>query len=622
MHEMSQWTRPAPGSGRVLFPSSYDERESLMGRVLRTASENVHSSVGGILLASGYPHARVFDLAFTRFQNLPDLSRVLGVEESEVRRQAHSEVRRVRKVLRTVRFLGAEVPEYDIMTIRRRISPATLAAEPFHRACWNHGLLPYCPISRELLVDACPACGTALGWYRANGVHGCSSRHCDADLRHHVPELLEERHLAAYRRMAALAAPSDSVASAPVHPALSGMDTGALFELGWRLARVLDPVTVPRIDARRLPPHEIVATLVVADELLAGWPNCFRTALDGVLLRGGTKAASAALTRLRSAANGKTGWHEIGKLLRKTYPDLLRPGRQALRGLDPRIVTGTLANAVIGMSASRFAVIKRATALDTVAQIGSRRAFHDFDVSVVRAFAEANAGSVAAKSVSESFGIAHHGIEQLVVLGMLDEERHPALLAVSRQLLVTRSSLDGLKVALTTASNSYIEDEFPMLIAIKSIAGEKPWAAIITAMLDGRISYRIKDGSGRLFGRIVIDRNDLSILRELRFDRREHPLFAFAPDMTKRDAQEALNINPRLSPQALTDEIGVRARGPRITVTDVARIAGEKISTAEILARFAPGGRRLPQCLKRARVKPAGSAGWNRVEVETLLDRA
>src|SRR3546814_9913891 len=43
-----------------------------------------------------------------------------------------------------------------------------------HRAAWLLGLLPYCPLSLERLVDECPNCpGKKLGWRRSWGIANC-----------------------------------------------------------------------------------------------------------------------------------------------------------------------------------------------------------------------------------------------------------------------------------------------------------------------------------------------------------------------------------------------------------------------------------------------------------------
>src|SRR3546814_3554599 len=64
-----------------------------------------------------------------------------------------------------VSFGAAVVYREDILLDRRRISPLTLQTSEHHRAAWLLGLLPYCPLSLERLVDECPNCpGKKLGW--------------------------------------------------------------------------------------------------------------------------------------------------------------------------------------------------------------------------------------------------------------------------------------------------------------------------------------------------------------------------------------------------------------------------------------------------------------------------
>src|SRR3546814_3501712 len=70
--------------------------------------------------------------------------------------------------------ISAVVYREDILLDRRRISPLTLQTSEHHRAAWLLGLLPYCPLSLERLVDECPNCpGKKLGWRRSWGIANC-----------------------------------------------------------------------------------------------------------------------------------------------------------------------------------------------------------------------------------------------------------------------------------------------------------------------------------------------------------------------------------------------------------------------------------------------------------------
>src|SRR3546814_15918621 len=75
----------------------------------------------------------------------------------------------------TTLFRSAVVYREDILLDRRRISPLTLQTSEHHRAAWLLGLLPYCPLSLERLVDECPNCpGKKLGWRRSWGIANSS----------------------------------------------------------------------------------------------------------------------------------------------------------------------------------------------------------------------------------------------------------------------------------------------------------------------------------------------------------------------------------------------------------------------------------------------------------------
>ena len=618
MHDMTTWTRPEPGSGRVLFPPVVDPRESLVGLVLRTATDNVHSNVGTMLGRAGYPHARAFDLAEDRLELVGDLAAVLGVRPDVLKPLVHPQVSRG-NALRTISFLGAEVPDYDVAAYRRRISPTTLGIEPFHRAVWTHALLPYCPHSLELLVDACPRCGTKLGWSRANGIDGCGDGDCGLRPIPPTTTRLGGEVAEPYRRMAALAGPGDrAVEPAALHGDLENMDPGAVFELGWRLACTLAPLPKPRRHAKHLPAALIVETLVSADRIICGWPDHFHAMLMARMAEDGPKVTGATLLRLRKAAAPSGAWPQINRVLRTTYADLMAKGRGALRSLDRGIVSGTTANAMLGISSGRFANLKRSPGLPPLVRTGTKRLYDDFHVSEIKTIAEARDASMSGRTVAERLGIAFHGVEQAAALLLLETERHPALAVLDPGIRITTRSLDDLLDRIRVGSAVEVEDGVTIRCAVKSIPGEKPWGVIIAAMLDGRIRYRIV-GPGRPFENIIVHAADVPLFRSFRFDRAAHPSFGFASDMTKRDAEEALNLTPRLLPVALREECGSGEPAARITVAEVARIAAARISAAEIYARTAPGSRRHPPFLKASGLRRAGVAGWVRTEVESLM---
>ncbi|MBX3595066.1 hypothetical protein [Sphingomonas sp.] len=589
-----------------------------MGLVFKTASDNHHTNVSALLEAAGYPHARVFDLSIRRHEQRAGLARVLGTSEQTVRALAHTEIRSTR-ALRTVRFLDAEVPDYDLTFRWRRISPATLQAEPFHRAAWTHRLLPFCPHSLELLLDTCPACGAKLDWFRAEGLTRCGRKGCDARLDGDSQLCLEE-NIDAYRRMAALAAPRDAarVASEQVGE-LKRCEPGAMFELGWRLARIVNLDLTPRNEGGKLSPQRIVATLATADDLLTGWPSRLPALLRDRLGRDGTSVSLAQLKELRRMVSAIGSWPQIAEVIRTTYPELVATGRQALRHLAPNIMTGSQAAKVARITPRLFAQVKRAGPLATVTLSGTERAFADFEQSVVAELEAAKRGSVPINAVVEELGIAQHGIEQLIVGGLLEQERNTVLRALYPQMRVTSSSVDALIAELNARGSAQSSgEEVPLKHAVKALAGEKPWGAIIASMLDGAIRYRIAPGTGRLLHRVRIDVASVPNLARLSFDRADHPEFEFAGHMTKRDAEEALNLVSGILPMALREELGRRETSP-LQVTDIQRIARIRISPAEICARTALGARKLPEFLKRSDFRRVGAAGWVRSEIEPLL---
>lgn len=628
------WTPPAQGSGRVLFPPAVDDREYLMGLVLKTASDNLHLNVAAILAAAGYPHARSFDLTLNRLDLARELARVLGTKRDELERLTFHKVRSF-DALATVTFLGAESSSYDLVTRRRRVSGTTLRSHPFHRAVWAHGLLPYCPVSLDLLIDRCPGCDGKLDWYRAstanepqwrsrdvNAIFRCGDPACGLDLRTASSTRLDGHVAVSYRRMAGLVAPADRHGGTwALHPGLRDLPPGSTFELGWSLARIFAEDGVPRARCKQLTSDVIIASLHLAEQLLSGWPDHLRGAFETDAREEQPGIVQRRLGRLRNLTRANAAWPEIGDLVRRTYPDMLERRRKSLRSLNPSVVTRTMATAIAGMHTATFARAAESGGLAALSSSGSRRAFQDFEVASVERLRDAKDGSIPCDAVSERLGISYHGVEQLVIKDLLEAEEHLALAAVYEVPRVKRHSLDKLIDGLVAAARSEAGDGYlPLRTVVKCLAGEKPWSSIFQAMLDGRLPFHFAEASTKVCRGIAVPASGVDMLRSFSFDRSAHPSFRFAHDMSRRDVEEALNLVPGTLQAALDQELGPdRSRG-RIAVSDVEAIAQRAISAAEISARTSPGTRRFPRALKRSRFPRRGAAGWLRSEVEPLLE--
>lgn len=622
MSDMDAWARPVPGTGRVLFPAVPLPGQSLMGLVFETAADNVHGNVGAILAAAGYPHHGVCNLAETFPEKIGDLARVLGVDPALLAPMRHEEVLRGR-TSSIVTFLGTIVPRYDVVTMERRVSGRTVGSEPWHHAIWNHRLLPYCPKGLDLVHRSCPVCRLRLGWYHAEGVHACGRPGCTADLRDHPAAELPAELVEPYRRMASLigaCAPGER--SAELHGDLAALEGGAALELGWRLACILerDGAGLARRDSHQRPPEVVASLLARADSILAGWPLSLDDELRAIHAADG-HAGLAAARRIRAISNESSGWPTLAALLRRAHPALTASDRAAMRWLATDAVDGTTAQHLIGVTSNRFAAIKRAGGLPAIARSGSKRTFDDFALETVRALQVAAAGSQPANKFSERWGLTAHGVEQLVCLRLLDAELHPALQIPRPGLRIRKMSSAALIASLQERASSQLEEPVAVRAVFKGVGGEKPWGPLIAAMFGGDIPFALADGSGKLFRRLQVDAADMEAVTSLRFRREDHPGFSFACDMTKRDAEEALNLSPQYLPTALLAELGAKtAVLRRVAVADVNAIVDRRISAAEIAARWQAGSRRLPHPLRGGRgPRRINIVGWDRSTVEALL---
>jgi len=403
-------------------------------------------------------------------------------------------------------------------------------------------------------------------------------------------------------------------------PALQTLSSGACFELGWSLARVFALDGASRARSKTLDVETILSTLHLAEQFLSGWPDRFQFELQTSARNAPIEVAVQRVRRLKALTRAKAMWPEVTEMIRLAYPALLKRDREALRSLNPSVVTRTDAVEIVGMTARSFAKAATSQGLEALATRGSQRSFQDFDIAAIERLRDAKLASMPLDSVAEHLGISYHGVEQLAAVGLLRLEEHPALAATYRHPRVVRSSVDSLIEQLIRGSRGEMSGTcIPLRIAIKCLQGEKPWASILRALLEGVLPFALDPNATRIVRGIAVPENSVDLLRSFSFRRADHPHFPFAKDMSRRDAEEALNLVPRTLEQALKQELGSDRSSGRISVGDVATIAERLISAAEISARTRPGTRRLPRELKRARYKRIGAAGWSRREIEPLL---
>lgn len=490
------------------------------------------------------------------------------------------------------------------------------------------------------VVDRCSSCGVRLGWRTIDDASRCAdyrttaSDHmraavdpADYDCRapgagaNDAPRRSDDRTLAELRPLAALIDPRPAVhepVRAALHPDLREEDRGIVFYLGLKLGRAvaLGGTGARLRRAAAAPFEEAIESLRIGSAILNGWPGSVADHIREKALVD-PEAALATVTAVRRVCHGESAWPEHRELVTKAMPEIVEGHHQhVIRRLVPNLVDGHRAARTIGIRGSGMATLVRAKALLPQVARGTARTHGSFLVSDVEAVAAAVADSVEATCIVEEIGITLHGVEQLVCGGDLTPADHRAVVGLYPNLRVTMSSYAALTARLRDPElgKAQVDGGVPLRRTILAVGGrEKPWGAIIRAMLAGDLPFAIARPAGRLVDRIDVEPGPgLDAALALVFDRAAHPDFRFAETMRQRDAIELLNIDPSRY-QDIAKLLPDKVFGPKKTIVTsaVRELAAELIDAREARHRWGIS-------LDRRRMLPDGP-GWRRSDIEAEM---
>lgn len=150
----------------------YDD-ESLLGLIARATSEHVLENTNVVLRRAGVRVLTPGVICQSPAEDIERLAYLLRSDEAALRDRTYNPIPNGWRHS-PVKLGDAAVYREDLVLDRRRICPTTRQTSDYHRSTWMLGLLPYCPLSLERLVDECPNCpDKKLGWRRAWGIAIC-----------------------------------------------------------------------------------------------------------------------------------------------------------------------------------------------------------------------------------------------------------------------------------------------------------------------------------------------------------------------------------------------------------------------------------------------------------------
>ena len=456
------------------------------------------------------------------------IAELLGTEVASLRRATHPIADDGRCL-----FFGTSIRTKHREGPVRRVSPRGLANAPYIRAMWQLRPIGFDPRTKELLISDCPVCGAGLGFSRTYGVCFCDrcARNDDlgfvqpaVDLRDFPQPLVEIEDMAALDFVTGLVDPDPTVRErfAPaLDDDLTGLDRGEIFDLCMAIVGVLnqDPkraVTSPakpttRSDYERLYTPERLAE---AGRIIMGW----RTGFDGLCERAratahdrpGFYGIKSELGQVYALTVDRTLTENVRKVVREAVLRNMATSSAdiAVRRTEHRgrtdLITSQQASDRFGIALKLFQRLAKTPELTHHRASGTKKGPVLFAVDEIAALAALRGDLESASSVGLRLGIPNGAVSQLAQAGLIEKVTGPVLLTVVGKNQYRRSTVDALIRDIEAKIGSGATGSFHIRLSkamYRMPAGEKPWVALVKAVLAGRLA--VFEVEGRLSATMI-----------------------------------------------------------------------------------------------------------------------
>ncbi len=488
---------------RLRFEYDPGPRESVIGALAAACREHRLPRIATALEGGGVHVARIGSVQCAPADMLDRIARIMRTDPANLQTIAFSwSGRRDRIVLGD---LVAPRAAFDLE--RRRISPVSLRKAPYHRSDWLNLLLPYCPESLELLVDACPDCGP-LGWRRTRGLDACEG--CGkqiapskaaplplyaADDYRLFADLMSRNPEAGAKAIGQLPSAVQSFSrTAMVGVALRAGIVATSGRRGWGVEKLAEAGP------------DVVATVVTTGAaLLRGWPASMQAFADRRLdaIAGDVAAYETMRRDIRWIARRDM---EGGRLVGLAFADI--DGRKVQTfAKDTRYYTATETNIQLWTSSQQLKQLRDAKALRFEELPGGQRKRVRYDADDVDALRNLLRTSTTAESVAARFELPVYAISQIAFpqpvptasdgpdrsdTALLTALDHPGVVVLQGQKLDATSVESFARELDSIAIRRQPPAGFMTLrSAMIRYPGEKPWGRVLAAMLGRRIPYYI-----------------------------------------------------------------------------------------------------------------------------------
>lgn len=632
-------TSDLAGRPRLLIPVEPIPGESLLGLIMRACDENLIESTAQVLRAAGYGSAALGYYPTNTPEDDAVLAHILCLPVVEVASRMH---RRIASTPDMVSFFGTAVRSVYRETRIRRVSPASLAEQPFHRAIWDLKPITFCPFSWERLTGECPICGARLLWRQAAGtwldkplpsVAVCAC--CHEDVRGYELEPVASDDRPPLKLLCELLDPATTTrARASLPDALSGTCAGLILDLAVAFGRFLSG----RSARERTPvpqgkyhwgdwSHDKLASGMRA---LLDWPNSFSAFPTDPAVGAASvqKAHARAIKRFVRHPQHLSG---ATPLLESISAEAL-----AIAGRTHRVFFGRLREKAghHSVRTARQELKLGRVQFSRLAAYGGQLDFIEAGPSVTwvtRKSVESSARQLARRRPISSFassGLSVSIIEQLICEGIVPRVQNPVVDACfdevqvdGPEVVATIERLAGLARRVREPLSGLLRIER----AIKVVGGrDKPWAALLHLLLSKSISCYLLENERFSVQSILIPAEIMKSMRsELFFYQSYHPNFPFDLRLNFNESAQHLGLsnNPFQSARRF---LRLSTRGQnRCFSRDQVEAAGQfYVSATEIALRCGLNSEAIPKHLGSlsSSCQPVlGRLLWPRRMIEPLI---
>lgn len=602
---------------RLLKPAPPVPGESLRGLVADACARNHIPNTWGILQHFGLLYRNRVDVSEAEALNISGLATALRIDEREVTSRRYPPLGRLHRS-----FYGLQLFAGRIEDRQRRFSPAAIAAGHRHHPV-THELrdLPFSLVGWDLLQNACPCeeGGARQGWTRTNGTARCDC--CGGRLDRIDPILVPDDLRTSLSLLAGMVDPNEEARAAELQrlpEEIRHSNRALLFDV----TVALSDCALAAAAGLDFSPLDRVRALSLACEALLDWPRGLGRFKSSVTTRDDRLERAQrnylSLYRCPEAPVEASGERRSSDPKQPALgaAAVYLPAGRCGRVIEPYI-SALAAARLTGVDEPALKAAWDAGLLSQHSRVQGTKQVRAFHPEEVVAVAPRLRRAKPRARVAARLGLTVFGIEQLAALGIFC----PATPGGEQnQWDVHLAEAHRLTAKVAERARESISDPMPLLEAVRHISGRpKPWGPIVAALIDGTISFALKDDQEMpLMRRVVIRQDDLERIKTLAFERSSYPDESFEPRWVQQEALDCLNGYQNAS--ELLEGLASTGERPKwYAAEEVEALARQGVTTSDIARRAQMSVMRAYMVLDKAHTKQIAEGLWDRKAAEALL---